>query len=67
MLYVDPALIGAALGGQALPFVGDPVFDDPPLRTILGDAFADFPESIGDLAAPGLIAALADALARRAG
>ena len=67
MLYVDPALIGAALGGQALPFVGDPVFDDPPLRTILGDAFADFPESIGDLAAPGLVAALADALTRRAG
>ena len=67
MLYVDPALIGAALGGRALPFVGDPVFDDPPLRTILGDAFADFPESIEDLAAPGLIAALADALTRRAG
>jgi AraC-like DNA-binding protein len=67
MLYADPALIGAALGGRALPFVRDPVFDDPPLRTILADAFADFPEPIGDLAAPGLIAALADALARRAG
>jgi len=67
MLYADPGLIGAALGGGALPFVGDPVFDDPPLRAILAEAFADFPEPIGDLAAPGLIAALADALARRAG
>jgi len=67
MLYVDPALIGAALGGRALPFVGDPVFDDPPLCTILGDAFADFPKLIGDLVALGLVAALADALARRAG
>jgi AraC-like DNA-binding protein len=67
MLYADPALIGAALGGRTLPFVGDPVFDDPPLRNILADAFADFSEPIGDLAAPGLIAALADALARRAG
>src|SRR5215471_4550072 len=66
MLY-DPGLIDAALGGRALPFVGDPVFDDPPLRAILAEAFADFPEPIGDLAAPGLIAALADALARRAG
>src|SRR5262249_61885909 len=67
MLYVGRALIGVALGGRALPFVGDPVFDDPPLCVILADAFADFPEPIGDLAAPGLIAALADALARRAG
>ena len=67
MLYVDPTLIGAALGGRALPFVGDPLFNDPPLCTILADAFADFPEPIGDLAAPGLITALADALARRAG
>ena len=67
MLYVDPALIGAALGGRALPFVGDPVFDDPPLRTILANAFGDFPKPIRDLAAPSLIAALADALARRAG
>src|SRR5215813_6539753 len=67
MRYADPALIGAALGGGPLPFVGDPVFDDPPLRTILADAFADFPEPIGDLAAPGLIGALADVIARRAG
>src|SRR5215475_6067365 len=54
MRYVDPALIGAALGGRALPFVDDPVFDDPALRTILDDAFADFAEPIRDLAGSGL-------------
>src|SRR5262252_6762962 len=29
MLYVDPSLIAAALAGRALPFCGEPVFDDP--------------------------------------
>lgn len=67
MLYVDPVLIAAALGGRALPFAREPVFDDRALRSILADAFADFPEPINDLATPTLIAALADALLRRAG
>lgn len=51
MLYTDPSLIAAALGGRALPFCGEPVFDDPELRRILADAFVDFPEPIEDLAA----------------
>jgi AraC-like DNA-binding protein len=67
MLYVDPALIGVALAGCSLPFVGEPVFDDPTLRRIIAEAFANFPEPIEDLALPGLVAALADALSRRAG
>jgi AraC-like DNA-binding protein len=67
MLYADPALVGASLGGQALPFVGNPVFDDLRFRTILTDTFTDFPDPIEDLAIAGLIAALADALASRAG
>jgi hypothetical protein len=67
MLYVDPSLIAAALGGRGLPFVCEPVFNDPALRRILADAFVDFPESIEDLAIPAFIAALADALSRRAG
>ena len=29
MLYANPSLIVAALGGRALPFCGEPVFDDP--------------------------------------
>ena len=67
MLYVNPALIGDALGGGALPFVRDPVFDDPRLCGVVAEAFAGFPEPIEDLAIPSLVAALADALAWRAG
>jgi AraC-like DNA-binding protein len=67
MLYVDPSLIAAALGGRALPFCSKPVFDDPALRRILAEAFVDFPRPIEDLALPGLVAALADALSRLAG
>src|SRR5215467_4330314 len=54
MLYVDPSLIAAALGGRALPFVGEPVLDDPALQRILADAFVDFPEPIEDLAIPAV-------------
>jgi len=67
MLYADPSLIAAALGGRALPFVAVPVFDDPILRRVVADAFVDFPKPIEDLAIPVLFAALADALARLAG
>ena len=67
MLYVDPLLIAAALGSRALPFCGDPVFDDPALRRILANAFVDFPQPIEDLALPTLVAALAEALSRHAG
>jgi AraC-like DNA-binding protein len=67
MLYADPSLIAAALGGRALPFVAEPVFDDPMLRRVVADAFVDFPKPIEDLAIPALFAALADALARLAG
>ena len=67
MLYADPSLITAALGGRVLPFVGEPVFDDPALRRILADAFVGFLDPIEDLASSGLVAALADALGRRAG
>lgn len=67
MLYADPSLIAAALGGRALPFVAEPVFDDPALRRVVADAFVDFPKSIEEPAIPALFAALADALARLAG
>jgi len=64
MLYADPALIAEALG---CPFVSEPVIDDPALRRVIADAFADFPDPIEDLAIPSIVAALADALSRRAG
>ena len=67
MLYADPSLIASALPGWVLPFVAEPVFDDPALRRVLTDAFADFPKPIEDLAIPGVATALADALARLAG
>ena len=67
MLYADPPLIGAALGGRSLAFVREPVFDDPVLRRVIAEAFAGFPEPIEDLEAPALVAALADALSCRAG
>jgi len=54
-----PTLIGDARR-RVLPFIGDPVFEDPQLRSIPADAFAGFPEPIEDLAVPGLIAAPAD-------
>jgi len=57
-----PALINAALGGRNLPFVSDPVVDDPTLGRVIAEAFADFPEPIEDLAIPSIIATLADAL-----
>ena len=67
MLYADPALIAEALGCRSLPFVSEPVIDDPALRRVIADAFADFPDPIEDLAIPSIVAALADALSRRAG
>ena len=67
MLYADPSLIASALPGWVLPFVAEPVFDDPALRRVLTDAFADFPKPIEDLAIPAVATALADALARLAG
>jgi len=62
-----PALINGALGGRNLPFVSDPVVDDPTLGRVIAEAFADFPEPIEDLAIPSIIATLADALSHRAG
>ena len=59
-----PALIAEALG---CPFVSEPVIDDPALRRVIADAFADFPDPIEDLAIPSIIATLADALSHRAG
>jgi hypothetical protein len=52
MLYADPSLIAAALGGRALPFVAEPVLDDPALRRILADTFVDFPKPIENLGCP---------------
>lgn len=68
ILYVDPALIGAALGRASLPFVADPVVADRSmpaerLRAAIGGVGAPLDETgVNDL-----VITLADALAAMAG
>ena len=66
MLYLDPSLVQRALGNSgAPPFVPDAVADDAETAAILAEAFADFPAPLEPLVADGIVARLADALARR--
>ncbi|HEU0216431.1 MAG TPA: AraC family transcriptional regulator [Stellaceae bacterium] len=67
MLYIDAALIGAALGRGPLPFVADAVGPDPVLVATLDEAFEGFPGEFTSLAGAGIVGAIADRLARRAG
>lgn len=72
MLYVDPALVRAALDpafehAGSLPFVADVVAQDRVLAAVLDEAFAGFPGPFDPLAAEAVVAGLADALARRGG
>lgn len=64
MLYVDPAAVGAALGG-ATPFVPEVVSDDPALAALLEETFADFPRALEPLAVDAVVARLADCLSAR--
>ena len=64
MLYVDPAAVSAAIGGQP-PFVPEVVADDPVLAGLLREAFADFPEALEPLAVDAVIERLAGRLAAR--
>ena len=65
MLYVDPALVSAALGGRSPPFVPDAVADDPALAELVRDAFADFPQPLEPLALDALVSRMAELLAAR--
>ena len=68
ILYVDPALIGAAIGGRRLPFVADPVVaarSDPVRRLKAAIAGVDGP--LDEVGVSDLIVTLADALAAMAG
>lgn len=62
MLYVDPALIGAALDGASPPFVPDVVAADPELARIIGDGFE---EPTDPLAINSIVTRLADRLQQR--
>ena len=66
IIYLEPALVQQALGGaHAPPFVPEVVADDTATADILSEAFVDFPSSLDPLALDGIVARLADALARR--
>lgn len=68
MLYINATLVADALEeGAALPFVPDPVGDDPVLAAALIEAFEGFPESSAMLAGAAIVAEVADCLCRRAG
>jgi AraC-like DNA-binding protein len=67
MLYIDAALIGAALGHGPLPFVADAVGLDAALVAALDEAFEGFPDQFTSLAGAGIVGAIADRLAHRAG
>ncbi len=65
MLYIDPALVSAALDGASPPFVPDVVSDDPVLAGLIGEAFIDFPQTLEPLALDALVERLAARLAAR--
>jgi AraC-like DNA-binding protein len=65
MIYVDPALICAALDGATPPFVRDAVARDGDLVAIVAEAFEDFPSPLAPLAVDATVARLADCLDRR--
>jgi AraC-like DNA-binding protein len=64
MLYVDPAAVSAAIGGNP-PFVPEVVADDPVLAGLLREAFADFPQALEPLAVDAVVERLAGRLAAR--
>lgn len=66
MLYIEPAMIHLALGERAgpLPFVKDPVVDDPTLRGTLLAALGRLDEGIDDLALTDIVAGIASGLSR---
>jgi len=65
MLYLDPALLQSGEDHSGLPFVADPVVDDPALRSTLLEAFHDMDHSLEPMLAEQLVAELADGLVRR--
>ncbi len=67
ILYVEPALIQAALGGGPLPFVAEPVQDLSPPTAGLRGLLADIDEPIGDLGRVAAAATVADVLSAAAG
>ncbi len=68
MIYVPPELIAEATGwpGGGLPFLPEPVVDDPELRQALVEAVQDLDLEMGSLKLDSCVAALAAGLQRHA-
>jgi AraC-like DNA-binding protein len=64
MLYIEPALIRAALGSSAsaLPFVKESVLDDPRLMQAIHAAYSDFDTALEPIALDEITVLLADGL-----
>ncbi|MCD2174439.1 AraC family transcriptional regulator [Rhizobium sp. C4] len=69
MLYLEPALLHAALpqGAAYLPFVHEPVLNDPDFRQTLALLLNDLDSEVEALQRDAFIAATADALCRHSG
>lgn len=66
IVYIDPALIAAALGGGPLPFVADPVCRAETVKSAVRAIFPDPADPHEDLRENDAVTGLATALARAA-
>ncbi len=67
IFYLSPDLISEALGRQALPFVPDPVSDDPRLKSAVGAMLEAVDDGAGDVCRTDAICLLSDALREASG
>jgi AraC-like DNA-binding protein len=67
ILYVDPWLVQASLGGRRLPFVGEPVQNPAPPTAALTALLAGIDEPTDELWRADAAATIADALSAAAG
>ncbi len=67
IVYVDPALVQAALAGQPLPFVGDPVVDARHLRRVQKTAIWDIDGEIDEIGGADLVSAVVELLLEASG
>ena len=67
MLYVEPSLLAAAMGGAPLPFVPEGIVDDAGFRTTLGSALGDLDRQLDELFVDDFIAQLAGFMQQHAG
>lgn len=67
ILYIAPELVRGALGGRALPFVGEPIQDPVPGARLIASLLADIDEPINELSSAEIAVAVADALVSLSG